>query len=95
MGVRGYMGFASRAIRAYGKRVADGDPVDLADMLKVREEFDKAIEAAIVGQRATFSWQQIADATGIPRQNLWRKYGHLKGEIEGATGPVSVTSSVA
>ncbi len=90
-----YAGFARRAIRAYGRRVGECDPVDLAEMLAIRAEFDRAIEAAVMGQRKTFSWGQIAEGIGMPRQNVFRKYSHLETNADRETIDVAETSSVA
>lgn len=65
-----------RMIRAYGRRVADADPEDLADMVTLRDELEQAILAAVDGQRRRdVSWTVIGDALGISRQGAFQRYG--------------------
>lgn len=65
-----------RMIRAYGRRVADADEVDLAQMLQLREDLEEAIAAAIEGQRLRGrSWAYIARGLGTSRQYAQRAYG--------------------
>jgi hypothetical protein len=66
-----------RMIKSYGRRVAASDDVDLARMLQVREAFDEAIAAAVVGQKeAGYSWAEIARGLGTTRQNAQMRFGN-------------------
>jgi hypothetical protein len=65
-----------RMVRAYGRRVGDGDPVDLARMVEVKRELDQAILGAVRGQReAGFSWREVAEGLGTTRQAAQITYG--------------------
>lgn len=70
-----YASFARRAIRAYGRRVADADPEDLRDMLEMRVVLEEAIATAVDGLRDRASWTDIARALGISRQGAQQRYG--------------------
>jgi hypothetical protein len=66
-----YFGFVSRAIRAYGRRVGDGDLLALADLVKVRDLVDQAIVDGAQqahGAPYRFSWTEIGSAMGTSRQ---------------------------
>lgn len=66
----------ARMVRAYGRRVGDGDPIDLTRMVEIRRSFDEAIVAAVRGQReAGFSWAEIAGGLGTTKQSAWSTYG--------------------
>lgn len=73
-----YADMLSRMIRSYGKRVGEGDEIDLARMLEVCEEMDRAVQAAVDGQRSgplKASWAYIAQATGKSRQAAYQRWG--------------------
>lgn len=71
-----YASFCRRIIRAYARRVAQADEVDLADMLAVRDEMDAAIQAAVDGLRARGeSWAYIGAGLGITRQAAQMRFG--------------------
>lgn len=64
-----------RMIRAHGKRVAEADPVDLGDLVALREVLDQAVGVAVAGLRAQGnSWAAIAEGLGISRQAAWEAY---------------------
>jgi hypothetical protein len=68
----------SRMIRSYGRRVGEGDEIDLARMLQVCDELDKAVQDAVDGQRngpLKASWAYIAQATGKSRQAAYQRWG--------------------
>lgn len=70
-----YAAMMKRMIRAYARRVADGDEVDLSEMLEVRDELDNAIREAVAGLRAAgHSWAYIAEGAGITRQSAWERW---------------------
>lgn len=65
-----------RMCRAYGRRVADADPEDLAEMSVVLDELLDAVQVAVDGQReAGGSWADIGRAFGITRQSAQERFG--------------------
>ncbi len=72
-----YAGMLRRMIRAYGRRVADADPEDLADLVALRAELDAAIAAAVTGQREQHgrSWSEVARGLGMTKQSAHERYG--------------------
>lgn len=72
-----YGAMVRRMIRAYGRRVADADEIDLADLVKLRDETDAAIAAAVQGQRTKYgrSWAYIAQGLSVSRQAAQQRYG--------------------
>jgi hypothetical protein len=70
-----YAAFLRRAIRAAGRRVADGDVDGLADLLDLAGELDRAIDAAVRGLRdAGYSWGEIASRLGVTRQAAQQRW---------------------
>jgi hypothetical protein len=56
-------------LRAYSRRVADGDIDALSVMTRLADELDDAIAQAVKGLRAQgYSWTEIGDRLGITRQ---------------------------
>jgi hypothetical protein len=72
-----YYRFASRTARAFGRRVADSDPDDLALLLALRDQLDDAITVAVEGQRQRHSWADIASALGMTRQAAFKRWGKV------------------
>ncbi len=72
-----YAAMMRRMIRAYGRRVADADVEDLADMLAVRAELDAAIAFAVRTSRERWgrSWADIGRAAGVTRQTAHERWG--------------------
>ena len=72
-----YGRMVGRMIRAYGRRVAGADPEDLAVMLLLRDDLERAIEAAVIGQREGqgASWADVARGLGVTRQAAQMRYG--------------------
>jgi hypothetical protein len=65
-----------RLIRAYARRVGEGDEVDLADMLGVAAVLDDAIAKAVATMRAQgHSWDYIGKGAGITRQGAFQRWG--------------------
>lgn len=65
-----------RMIRAHGRRCADADPEDLAELVDIAGCVDDAVTEAVIGlQRAGFSWAEIAAPLGITRQAAHLRYG--------------------
>lgn len=64
-----------RMLRAYGRRVADADDVDLAELAAMRDVVDQVIGHAVAGQRARgASWSEIGRALGVSKQTAHERY---------------------
>ena len=64
-----YTAFVQRILRAYSRRVGDGDVEALALMLGLAEDIDAAIAVAVKGLRERgYSWAEIGSRLGITRQ---------------------------
>ena len=71
-----YAAFARRVLRAYARRIADGDVEALTLMLGVSAEIDDAISQAIKGLREFgYSWAEIGSRLGITRQAAQQRWG--------------------
>jgi hypothetical protein len=71
-----YATFVRRILRAYSRRVGDGDVEGLALMLGLAEEIDTAIAEAVKGMRACgYSWAEIGSGIGITRQAAQQRWG--------------------
>lgn len=68
----------ARMIRAHGRRVAEADEVDLADLVAMRRVLEDAIADAVAGQQAAGkSWAEIARGLGVKRQTAHERYGRV------------------
>ena len=71
-----YAAFARRVLRAYARRVADGDVEALTLMLGLSAEIDVAIAQAVTGLRGSgYSWAEIGSRLGITRQAAQQRWG--------------------
>lgn len=72
-----FTAFARRIIRAHGRRVGDGDPVDLAELVGLAKDLDTVIDYAVRTMRANhgYSWADIARELGITRQAAQQRFG--------------------
>jgi len=71
-----YLAAAERFIRAAGRRVADGDEIELAGLLHMTDVLAEAIQHAVDGQRAMGkTWPAIAAATGKSPQAAQKRWG--------------------
>lgn len=72
-----YAAMLRRMLRAFGRRVAAGDPDDLAELVALRETLEQAISEAVAGQREThgYSWGDLAASLGTSRQAVHQRYG--------------------
>jgi hypothetical protein len=71
-----YSAFVRRILRAYARRVGDGDAGALALMVGLAEEIDAAIAEAVKGLRAYgYSWAEIGARLGITRQAAQQRWG--------------------
>lgn len=77
-----YGAMVRRMIRAYGRRVADADDVDLGKMVAMRDDLDAAIAAAVAGQvDRGASWTDVGRALGITRQAAWKRFGLTRDRV--------------
>jgi hypothetical protein len=75
-----FAAFARRVLRAFERRVANGDIDALADMTSMAGEFDDAIRQAVAGLRANgYSWGDIAARLGVTRQAAQQRWGGTRG----------------
>lgn len=73
-----YGAFVRRVLRAYSRRVGDGDLGGLSDLVALRGEVDDAISAAVVTLHSEpwkYSWTEIARELGLTRQAVRQRYG--------------------
>ena len=71
-----YAAFIRRVIRAYSRRVADGDIEAITTMAHLADHLDTAIRQAITGLRAFgYTWADIALRLGITRQGAQQRWG--------------------
>lgn len=71
-----YLQAAKRFIRAAGRRCADADDFELAELLTLQAELDDAVAVAVAGIRERgASWAYIAGATGTTRQAAFQRWG--------------------
>ena len=71
-----YAAFARRVLRAYARRVADGDVEALTLMLGLSADIDTAIAQAVQGLRGSgYSWAEIGSRLGITRQAAQQRWG--------------------
>lgn len=71
-----YLQAARRFIAQAGRRVADADEFELAELVALRDELEAAIRVAVEGQRSIGrSWAHIGNALGITRQSAHERYG--------------------
>ena len=74
-----YAAFTRRVLRAYARRVADGDVEALIAMTALADEIDTAIGQAVTGLRAFgYSWAQIGTRLGITRQAAQQRWAPRK-----------------
>jgi hypothetical protein len=71
-----YAAFVRRVLRAYARRVADGDVEALILMTGLADEIDTAIGQAVTGLRAFgYSWAEIGTRLGVTRQAAQQRWG--------------------
>jgi hypothetical protein len=69
--------FVRRILRAYARRVGDGDLDALGALAALRDEIDGHLVDAVAMLRHepfSYSWQQIGDALGITRQSAQERF---------------------
>jgi hypothetical protein len=71
-----YGAFVRRVLRAYSRRVGDGDVEALALLVGLAGESDAAMAEAVQGLRARgYSWAEIGSRLGISRQAAQQRWG--------------------
>ena len=71
-----YHAFARRILRAYGRRVAQGDIEALIHMTGLAAEVETSIRQAVIGLRDFgYSWAEIGNRLGITRQAAQQRWG--------------------
>ena len=72
-----YAAMLRRMVRAYGRRLADADPTDLAAAIQLQDELSNAIGQAVAAMRDThgYSWADVAAELGVTRQAAFQRYG--------------------
>jgi hypothetical protein len=71
-----YAAFLRRAIRAFGRRIGQGDIDALADAAFLSAQLDATIKTAITGLRARgYSWADIGRQLGVTRQAAQQRWG--------------------
>jgi hypothetical protein len=71
-----YAAFLRRVIRAYSRRVAEGDIEAIAVMAALADDLEEATRQAITGLRGWgYSWADIAMRLGITRQGAQQRWG--------------------
>ena len=70
-----YSAFVRRVLRAYSRRVGDGDIEALALLVDLSEKIDAAMAEAVKGLRAHgYSWAEIGARLGISRQAVQQRW---------------------
>lgn len=77
----------ARMIRAAGRRAADGDPTELAELVELRAHLELAIAGALVEQRSTYSLAEIAGALGVTRQAVHKMNAHAVELLDESEAP--------
>jgi hypothetical protein len=71
-----YGEFIRRILRAYSRRIADGDIEALSLMTGLADELDDAIAQAVKGLRTQgYSWAEIGARLGVTRQAAQQRWG--------------------
>jgi hypothetical protein len=74
-----YGAFIRRILRAYSRRVGEGDVEALTLMLDLAGEIDAAIAEAVKGLRTCgYSWAEIGARLGITRQAAQQRWGTVR-----------------
>lgn len=77
-----YGAFVRRAIRAYGRRIGEGEIEELAGLLELHALIDAVAAEAVRELRAepnAHAWQAIADAVGLTRQGAMLRWPRAGG----------------
>lgn len=75
-----YGAMMRRMVRAYGRRVADADAEDLADLVALRADLEAAITTAVRAQAERTSWAAVARGLSVTREAAWKRYAPERAE---------------
>jgi hypothetical protein len=65
-----------RQIKAYARRVGQGDVEELPRMIDMHRVLDEALAEAVIGLREFgYSWGSVASRTGTSRQAAQQRWG--------------------
>jgi hypothetical protein len=71
-----YASFARRVLKAYARRVADGDIAALRELAVFVSDVDDATRVAVAGlRRWGYSWYDIATQVGVSKQAAQQRWG--------------------
>ncbi len=71
-----YAAFARRVLRAYARRIADGDIDALTFITDLAGEIDTTISATVKGLHGSgYSWAEIGSRLGVTRQAAQQRWG--------------------
>lgn len=71
-----YGAFVRRVLRAYSRRVGDGDVEALVLLVGLAEEIDAAMAEAVKSLRTRgYSWAEIGSRLGVSRQAAQQRWG--------------------
>jgi hypothetical protein len=71
-----YAAFTRRILRAYARRIADGDIEALTRMTSLADDIETAIRNAVTGLRDFgYSWAEIGSRLGVTRQAAQQRWG--------------------
>ena len=71
-----YGAFARRVLRAYGRRIAQGDIDALTELKELAEEVESSLGGAVIGLRLLgYSWAEIGQRLGVTRQTAHERWG--------------------
>lgn len=71
-----FRAFLGRLLRAFLRRIGDGDPEDLPLAASLARDVDAVLQKAVDAQRAQgASWAQIGAQLGLSKQGAQQRYG--------------------
>jgi hypothetical protein len=78
-----YAAFLRRVIRAYSRRIGDGDIEAIGSMARLAADLEDATRSAITSLRAYgYSWADIALRLGITRQGAQQRWGTTPADLD-------------
>jgi len=70
-----YRAMLGRMVRAYGRRVASGDPEDLIELADLVREAEAVLHSAALVQNGNgVSWARIGTALGVTRSAAFQRF---------------------
>jgi hypothetical protein len=80
-----YLKDLTRLIRAAGRRVADADGPELAQLLALMPVMEEAAAMGVKGQLERGSWAYVAEALGTTRQSAHERWAPKVRALSGAS----------